>query len=260
MSEYLQGIPIFAAYLGSALIIYIAFEVGFRISKNLQKKGKIDDTQGLGHISAGLLGMLAFVLAFTFSMAAGHHDLRKQMVLEEANAIGTAYLRADLLDENIGIEMKGLLSEYVDIRVEAAMDKEKIPMTLAQSVKIHKDLWRLARAAALSNPNTNTSLIIQSVNEVIDMHEKRISAALRYRIPISIWLTLYAISIMAMIAIGVETGFGKSRRLVVIIPLILAFAALTTLIISLNRPQDGMIKVGQESMISLQQSFEKEAK
>jgi hypothetical protein len=260
MSDFLQETPLLLACLISALIIYIAFEIGFRISQKLLKQGKMDNTHGLGHISAGIVGMLAFVLAFTFSMASGHNDLRKKMVLEEANAIGTAYLRADLLEEDSSIKMKRLLSEYVDIRVEAAAIKKKIPEMLVKSVEIHRKLWQLTRAEAQSNPNTNTSLIIQSVNDVIDMHEKRVSAGLRYRIPLSVWITLYSISIMAMIAIGVETGLGKSRRLVVIIPLVLAFTALTTLIIALNRPQNGMIKVGQESMISLQESFEKDMK
>jgi hypothetical protein len=260
MSEFLQEMPILLSCLISALLIYIAFEIGFQISKKLLKKGKMDHPHGLGHISAGLLGMLAFVLAFTFSMASGHNDLRKKMVLEEANAISTAYLRTDLLEEENRIEMKKLLSEYVDIRVEAAENKNKIPSTLVKSVKIHKDLWRIASAEGISNPNTNTSLVMQAVNEVIDMHERRISAGIRYRVPLSVWIALYTISIMAMIAIGVETGLGKSRRLVVIIPLILAFTALTTLIIGLNRPQEGMIKVGQESMTSLQESFKEDMK
>ena len=74
----------------------------------------------LGPMVGGLLGMLAFVLAFTFSMASSQHDLRKQNVLEEANSIGTAYLRADLIDKQHGTEVKRLLREYVDVRLKAA--------------------------------------------------------------------------------------------------------------------------------------------
>ena len=87
------------------------------------------------------------------------------------------------------------------------------------------------------------------------MHEKRVTAGLHDKIPTSIWFSLLAISAMAMLTIGIELGLGESRRIIVVIPMMLAFAALTTLIVELNRPQEGMIVVGQESMISLQESM-----
>lgn len=255
MLDYIQSLPIALIYFIITALIFLPFEIGYRISKRLYAKTDLKETKALGQISAGLLGMLAFVLAFTFSMAASQYANRKQMVLQEANAIGTAYLRADLVAEPYAKELKYLLQEYVTTRLEA-VKKENLVKGLLRSVEIHRLLWLQVKSAAKTNPNTNTSLMVQSINEVIDMHENRVTAGLHDKIPTSIWITLFAISAMAMLTIGMEFGLGESRRIIVIIPMMLAFAALTTLIVELNRPQEGMIKVGQESMISLQKSMD----
>jgi hypothetical protein len=255
MPEYILSLPIYLIFFIIALLSLVSFELGYRISKRVHFKKDSMETKTIGQISTGLLGMLAFVLAFTFSMAASQYEKRKQMVLEEANAIGTAYLRADLIDEPYTNELKQLLREYVNTRLDA-IKKENIAKGMVNSIEIHRLLWTQVRTAAKAHPNTNTSLMVQSVNEVIDMHEKRITAGLRDKIPTSIWITLFAISAMAMLTIGIELGFGDSRKLIVIMPMMFAFAALTTLIVELNRPQEGILKVGQESMISLQKSID----
>lgn len=254
MFEAIQSLPIYAIYFIIVFLILVSFEIGFRISYHLHGKSDLVESKTLGQISAALLGMLAFVLAFTFSMAASQNNKRKEMVLVEANALGTAYLRADLVDEIHGKELKQLLSEYVNMRLEA-IDKEKRARSLERSKEIHRLLWKEVRLAAQANPNTNTSLLVQSINEVIDVHEKRVKAALRDKIPNSIWFTLIAISIIAIYTIGIESGYSGHRRLIVIIPLALAFAALIALIAELNRPQQGIYKVAQDSMISLQKSM-----
>jgi hypothetical protein len=179
------------------------------------------------------------------------------MVLQEANAIGTAYMREDLIEEPYANELKHLLKEYFTIRLEA-VKKENIDKALLKSVEIHSLLWIQVKTVAKINPNTNTSLMVQSVNEVIDMHEKRVTAGFHDKIPRSIWITLFAISAMAMLTVGVELGLGESRRIIVILPMMFAFAALTTLIVELNRPQEGTIVIGQQSMISLQKSMNKD--
>ena len=115
-------------------------------------------------------------------------------------------------------------------------------------------------SAARENPSTNTSLMIQSINDVIDMHEKRVTGALRNRIPVSIWISLFAITALTMVAMGVQIGLTGKRRLVAEIPLVLSFAVLMTLVVDLDRPQSGLITVGQQSMASLQNSMGNEPK
>jgi hypothetical protein len=257
MFASLESLPIYVLYLILVLILLISFEIGFRISRYLHLKKGFVEPKTLG-LTPALLGLLAFVLAFTFSLAASQYKKRKEMVLVEANAISTAYLRADLVDELYGREIKQLLREYVDTRL-ISIDQEQRVASLKRSVELHRLLWQKVRLVSKANPSTNTALLIEAINEVIDTHEKRKTAGLHERIPDSIWLTLISMSIIAIFTIGLEAGFGNHRRLIIIIPLVLAFTALITLIVELNNPQKGMVRVGQESMISLQKAINTDA-
>jgi len=131
---------------------------------------------------------------------------------------------------------------------------------MARSKEIHKELWDQVSSASKREPSLNTWLLIQSINEVIDMHQKRITAGFYNRIPSSIWLVLLAISALTLMTMGSQARLSNSRRLVAVIPLILAFTALTALVLDLDRPREGMITVGQEAMIDLQKSLDKKSK
>ena len=260
-----ESIPIGGIYVLTALLMLVFGEIGYQIGGHTPTRQDKDATTSLGPIVGGSLAMLAFVLAFTFSMASSQNDNRKQDVLQEANSIGTAYLRADLLDKQSGIEVKRLLREYVKVRLEAAVRLEAprvgdINTLIAESVEIHNLLWAQVSSAAREGPNTNTSLMIQSINDVIDMHEKRLTDALRNRIPDTVWIALAAIAALTMITLGTQIGFTERRRLVAVIPLIMAFAMLMTLVVDLNRPQTGLITVGQQAMLDLQSSMGGETK
>lgn len=257
--ELLESIPA-AGYFVVVAVFMLAFgEIGYQFGVRAKVRQDKEASASLSPMVGGLLGMLAFVLAFTFSLASSQHDLRKHNVLGEANAIGTAYLRADLVDTQYGIEVKRLLREYADVRLAAASGKD-LDAALAKSVEIHRLLWKQVALAANENPNTNTALLIQSVNELIDMHEKRVTGALRNRIPGSVWIALAAIIALTMITMGVQVGLTGKRRFVAVVPLILAFAVLVTLVVDLNRPQSGLITVGQQSMVDLRGSMGSETK
>jgi hypothetical protein len=102
--------------------------------------------------------------------------------------------------------------------------------------------------------------MIQSINEVIDMHEKRLTGVQRNRIPDSVWIALIVITALTMTTLGVLVGFTGKRRQAVVVALSLAFAVLVSLVADLDRPQSGLITVGQQSMISLQSSMARGAK
>ena len=254
-----ESLPIAAIYVLSALLMLAFCEVGYQFGMRVRTRQDKEGPTSLGPMVGGLLGMLAFVLAFTFSMAASQYDLRKRNVLDEANAIGTVYLRADLLDKQHGMEVKRLLREYVDVRLQGVRGPD-LGAALARSVEIQKLLWAQVSQAAQASPSTNTSLVIQSVNDVIDMHEKRVTGALYNRIPGSVWIALIAITALTMITMGMHIGFTGKRRSAAVISLSLAFAMLVTLVVDLNRPQSGLITVGQQAMIDLQSSMGRDAK
>lgn len=256
---YFDTMPIGVILLFITIFMLAFCEAGYQVGAHFRKKQDKEATVSLGPLLGGLMGMLAFVLAITFSIAASQHNLRKENVILEANAIGTAYMRADLLDEPIAAEVKQLLREYVDVRLQATTGGD-LHAILARSVEIHQLLWTKVLSVSRTTPGVNISLVVQSINNVIDMHEIRVSAGLYGRIPTVIWLALFAITALSMITIGTLVGLSGKRRLVVVVPMLLAFAVLVSLIADLNRPQKGMIKVGQQAMISLQKNMSQDVK
>lgn len=237
-------------------ILIGALEIGFRLARSslFESKGELSGV--LGSMVGGGLGLLAFVLAFTFSIASSHYDLRKDNVIEEANAIGTAYLRADLLPGDFGPKLKELLREYTLSRVETVkkikiVSQENLMDALEENAKIHEDLWQTVAAAAKAAPSPNTSLAVQAVNDVIDVHTNRIAASVHTSIPGSVWAVLGVIATMAFVTLGVQVGFTGKRNLPALLPLVVAFALLVLLAFDLDRPRRGLLVINQEAMVEL---------
>ena len=257
-TSLLDSIPVPIIFILIVLLILLSNEVGYRIGMRARKRyaGEMVATQG--PLVGGLLGMLAFVLAFTFSMAASHHDQRKKFTLQEANVIGTAYLRADLLPPKHRQEIKKLLREYVDVRLRGAKDDAYLAEAIKRSLEIHGLLWQQVLEAS-QNADIRTGLVIQSINDLIDMHENRIEKGIYTKIPGSVWFALFAISAFTMVTIGIQIGFVRTRGLLAIVPLSLAFAVLATLVIDLDNPGTGFIKEGQYAMEDLQSTMKVKA-
>jgi hypothetical protein len=203
-----------------------------------------------------VLGLLAFMLAFTFGLAASRFDARRQVVLEEANAIGTTYLRTRLLPEPERSETAKLLREYVDVRVGGAQINN-LAEAVSRSEELHEQLWSRATAAAAKNPGSiMTGLFIQSLNEVIDLHAKRMLVALRNRIPLAIWLTLFGLGLLGMVSTGYQAGLSATRRSPEMAVLVLAFAGVLFLIVDLDRAHEGLMRVSQQAMLDLQRTMQ----
>lgn len=250
-AHFLDSLPIVLVFAGTVVFILAFFDIGFRIGAFLQPRYANGTGAPVGPMVGSTLAMLAFVLAITFSMAASRFDQRKQNVLAEVNAIESAFLRSDLLVEPHSATVKQFLIEYVDIRLKGTEAGAR-ESALARSQVLHDHLWAEVKMAIDENPTRLGALMVQSVNDIVAIHEKRTTYAIRQRIPPEIWLALYAIAAFAMIAVGTQGGLSQSRRLVQVIPTALGFAILMTLIIDLDRPADiGLVKVNQTAMIDL---------
>ncbi|MFW2373156.1 MAG: hypothetical protein ACN4GM_08545 [Gammaproteobacteria bacterium] len=257
--ELLDSLSIIFVYVGTIVFILIAFEIGYQSGKYARSYYQTKDDTTHGGIMGGVLAMMAFVLALTFSMTASRFEHRKQTLLDEVNAIYTAYLRADLLAQPQQTEVKRLLREYVDMRL-AGIEKAKRDKAINRSLELQQLLWNQVVSAAKENPSKLSILPVQSINDIIDIHEKRIAAVLHERIPRNIWLTLYAITAFSMVTMGSQGGLAKTRRLIQVIPAVLAFSALITLIVDLDRPAElGLIKVSQQAMFDLQSNLQHDA-
>lgn len=254
----IDDIPLWLLFVGTLAIVATSVEAGYRMGRyrlaSEQDKLREQDAP-VAVIVAATLGLLAFLLGFTFSLAATRFDARRLIVLEESNAIGTAYLRAGLLPEPIGAEARKLLREYVDVRLRAP-HAASIDRSVAESTALHGAMWSNTKEAAERDPHSiMTGLFVQSMNEVIDLHAKRVLLALHNRVPLMVWLALYFVTAVAMATVGYLGGLANSRRSWAIVALALTFSAVIYLIGDLDRPQEGLLRVGQQSMVDLQDSL-----
>lgn len=251
-SRWMDDMPIFVPFLASVLILMLACEVGHQFGKWVRRRtGKTPSSSLAGGGLASVLGLLALILAFTFGMAEDRYGTRKALVLQEANAVGTAWLRADLLHEPHRSECKQLLHEYVDMRLEAvkSRDLDQLTAAIERSAVVHQQLWdHVTRAAREHNDSVMIGLVITSFNDVIDLHSKRMSAALRNRIPEAIWSTLYWIACMCTGLLGFLGGTQNQRSLLVGLALMVTFSFVMVLIMDLDRPQQHAFTVSQRAL------------
>jgi hypothetical protein len=208
----------------------------------------------VGAIVGAILGLLAFLLAFTFGMAASRFERRRDLVLDEANAIGTTYLRAALVPEPQRTEIRTLLRDYVDVRLEGVESGNPVSV-LARSEELQGQLWARAVIVAEKNPSPISGLFLQSLNEVIDLHAKRVTLGLRNRIPVPIWWALYFTAILAMVVVGYYEGLTSATRTLATLVLVATFSGVLGLLADLDRPQEGLIKVSQQALVDLRKSM-----
>jgi hypothetical protein len=244
-------IDIWLVYAGTVALFLLSAEVGFRLGKRGRQPAGDD---GAGTTMGGLLALLGLLLAFTFGMAGARYDNRKQMLLDEANAIGTAYLRADLLPEPARAQARDLFRAYVDIRLES-WRTGKIQESVAASERIQGELWSLAVGHATRDPTPIAALVVQSVNDVIDMHGKRVTMGWRNPIPRTILYTLYLVAVLALGLMGLEGGQRGLRRAVSTVGLVVTLATVVALIVDLDNPGVGLLQVSQQAMADLRASM-----
>jgi hypothetical protein len=256
----LDYVPLWGVFFGTVLVVVLSVEVGFQIGGFRRRRSDAEKEAPVGSIVGATLGLLAFMLAFTFGLAASRFDARRMVVLEESNAIGTSYLRAGLLPELHREEIRRLFREYVDIRLVAVRSGsiERVNQMMSESSELHDALWSQTTELAEKDPHSIvTGLFIQSLNEVIDLHAKRALLGLHNRVPEIVWWTLHFIMIFSMVALGYQEGLAGSRRSLAVLALAITFSWVILLIADLDRPHEGSIRVSQQSMVDLQRSFAK---
>ena len=246
--------PVWVLCLAFLAGLLLALEVGYRVGKHNRHREGSD----IGPIQGAVLGLLGLLLAFTYSYVATRVDNRKQAVVEEANAIGTAYLRAGLMPEPGRDDLRNLLRAYTDLRIvtaQIASDPARLQANIAESEALHNQLW--ATAAKLLDARAPTpidGLMFQSLNEVIDMHGRRLAAG-RDRLPGLILALLFIVAIVALAVTGFITGHTGQRNSLLTVTLAVMLTAVTYIIIDLDHSRSGIIRVSQESLQDLQKSL-----
>jgi hypothetical protein len=152
-------------------------------------------------------------------------------------------------------EIRALLRDYVDTRLEAVLSG-KIAEGIRRSEHLQDQLWAQAVAVGENHPNSIVvGLFVQSLNEVIDLHAKRVTAGLRNRIPGAIWVALFAVAVLSLAAMGYHAGLVGTSRSLAVLAVALTFSTVIGLIADLDRPQEGVLKVSQQALIDLRQSM-----
>jgi hypothetical protein len=247
----LDYLPLWAVFVATVALVLLGAEAGFLLGRRKGRRSEEAKKGPVGEIVAAMLGLLALLLAFTFSLAASRFDTRRGLVLDEANAIGTTWLRAGLLAEPHRTDIRKLLREYLEVRL-GAVQSGKVLQGIARSDELQGQLWAEAVAVGQKEPGSIIAgLFIASLNEVIDLHAKRVMFGLRTRIPPSIWAALYFVAMLAVGAIGYHAGLVGARRSFAILPLVLTFSAVLLLIVDLDRPQEGLFQVSQQALVDL---------
>ena len=249
-----DALPLWAIFPITVALALLSVEFGYRIARYRQRMSDEEKEAAVGGMVGATLGLFAFMLAFTFGSASSRYQDRRQIVLSEANAIGTTYLRAEMIPEPMRTETKRLLREYVDTRL-AAVKPGGLQEGVAKSEELQKSLWSLAVAATEKERSPLISLFVQSLNQVIDLHAERVMAGVRSRVPSVIWIVLYLLAILSMLMMGYQTGLAGARRSIAVIALILGFSSVLVLIADLDRPGQGMLETSQEAMIDLRKSM-----
>jgi uncharacterized membrane protein len=242
-----------------AAIIFAFFLLCAQVGHHLGRRYESDALKmHIDSLQTAMLGLLALLMGFTFAMSVSRYDDRKSLVLAEANAIGTAYLRSDLLAPAIQAEVRAILREYVDARLafyQAGEDEARIARADARAQDLQNRLWRLAAdQSRVDGSSEMTALFITSLNDVIDLHEKRLRA-LENHVPMSVLYLVIVVAGVSVAFIGFNCGLRRERNTVSTAIVMLLFTFVLVIIVDLDRPRRGLITISQTSLESLRDSM-----
>lgn len=221
-----------------------------RITKKIQSQ--------INAILASMLGILALLMGFIFAQSLERYDARSEAVIDEANAIGTAFLRTDLTPASIRDMAKNVLRDYVDLRVQAAevtLHSSDEAALIVEAQKKQTELWRLATEAAAASRDPVAASFIASVNEMIDSYGKRYAEVTRH-VPESVILMLMFTIALTGVVVGFSSGAEDHRPSVAVYALATLIVLLFFLVIDLDRPRRGLIEVSHDNLKSLQTSVQ----
>ncbi len=249
-------VPTWLVMLAVLILVLAAYEFGGQLARTRWSAGV--SAEPAMAVQAAAYTMLGLLLGFSFSLGLSRFDSRRTVLINEANAIGTTYLRTDLLDATTAAAVRADLRLYLDERIDyalAAADPAQRAVVAARSGRLQRAMWTLAMAASRHDPHsTMTPLFVSALNETIDLSAEQ-GAVLDAHIPDIVFFALVLIMLIAASMLGYAFGLQAARAVVSKLLLALTLALVIGLIIDLDRPQQGLIRVNLEPLQTLQRSF-----
>ncbi len=246
---WLYDLDAFILYPIIAILIAGAGEAGSQIG--LRHRDTQVDRSYIATVTGASLGLLALLLAFSFSLALSRYDLRRTMVLEEANAIGSTANFALMLPADARPPILRLLRDYTTVRIGLGIphDPKKLAHDVARSTELQGQLWQ--HAATLSNATPQSLPLhrfVNSLNEMNNIHERRLTG-LRNQVPPEVMGILVGVSMMAMWFTGLQGGISGARRRAINLFMAATIAVLIMLVVDLDRPSRGLTVVPVQPLI-----------
>lgn len=229
------------------IALLVVVEIGYRIALRIYVNGKAELHEEIVAARDAIGVLLSLLLAFTLAMVLTRYDSRKQLIVDEANAIGTTRLQAQMLAEPYRSEILALLQRYLDARMrfsDAGLDQEKLNASFSQANALLEEMWQRSVAIAQQSPTPITSIFVQSLNATTDLSERRL-AALENRIPGVLWLVLIFMSMLTCLLVGFSF---RRRAFLVILVWPLMISVVLALSADLDSPRTGLIQIGQQSI------------
>lgn len=249
--QLLDQLPTIGVFVMFALISLVVYELSFRGGRWRQERTPDVDEEGVSGVLVGsLLALLAFLLAVTMGMASDRFDARRGVVLEEANTIGTAYLRAGTLPSPASERSRELLRAYAPLRVVSG-DPEELRVAMARSLEIQDALWAIAEEVARADSSDVIALYTESITDLIALHRDRVIAGLYARVPEGVLLLLLVGSIVSIAIVGYNAGLNGRRSAINAAVMIVALGAVFTLVVDIDRPRDGIVQVSQQPLVDV---------
>jgi hypothetical protein len=250
-------IPLWIVLLGSVISMVVFIEIGIKLASNIKGKPVKAQTAQVRAIMGASLGLLGFMLAFGFSMAQRHYEVRTQSFMLEVSAISSAYRGADLLGDTARPVARNLLQQFVEIRLEMMEVNIDAGMTkvielLRKSERLHNELWSLAETS-MENPENSqsTGIFSQSILAMINAQDARLQATLFNRISPVIWVALYIMALLSMIVMGFQAGLTGARSGIATWTLAVTFSLVMALVMDLDRPNQTLFSIDQQLMVEL---------
>jgi hypothetical protein len=238
----------------SFALLVLATELGYRFGLRLYRTQDEARRTQIGPIQGALLGLLALLVGFTFALSVSRYETRRNLIVDEANAIGTCYLRAALLPDAHRGPVEELLREYVQVRLDffdAGNQRDQIMAAVDKAAAIQGQLWTHAVAAGKDAPTPIVATFITSLNEVIDIDATRLNA-LRTHVPGAVWLILLAVATCGCYISGYAAGASGARSGFSCLVMPLVIALVIALIVDLDHPRGGLITIKQQALVDLQ--------
>ncbi len=240
------AVTIFAILLG-------AKEFAYRLGRRTADHHEPTDTMrsAVGFITGGMLGLFAFLMGISFSLSSARYDQRRESVLNEANAIGTAWLRAGMVGGQEGADIQRILRDYTSVRIEfvqAAADPAREQQIIGQTNTMQTEIWTLAVQVAQRAPTPVSTIFMTSLNDMFDLAT---TARRNFNrgVPTYVLRLVFIVAMLSVGAMGYQFGINRNRQPIVSALLLITWTLTIVLVLDIDAPRAGSVRVDPSPLI-----------